>query len=128
MPAHTFKCSRCKLVKPVQTNGGTGYAVLAKTHRKVCYDCTADLDKLDMERTGAAVLYLTASTPEHYCGEVTNWPGTLRIPVLSCKGGKHNIAGSRTDVWFKDHTGARWHGVHLGNMNQIVRCRRLAKR
>lgn len=123
----TFKCSRCKETKPVQTEGGTGYGWQGQgsARRKVCFACCADFDRASMARTGEAMLYLTESSPAHYCGEVTNWPGTLRFEVVSRKGGGHNIAGTRTDVWFVDHTGARWHGVQIGRYNTIVRCHRV---
>jgi hypothetical protein len=119
-----FKCTRCKARKPINTEGATGYATRGK--RRICYACASELEAREMERTGRATLYLTESSPAHYCGEVTDWPGTLRFEVLQRKGGRHNIGRTRVDVWFKDRTGARWHGVHIGENNSMVRCKRLA--
>lgn len=126
MTAHApFRCTRCKRqITPDPNSVTAGYATRGTSRRKICFECAAHFDRVYMERHGAIDLHLTESTPAHYCGEVTNWPGTLRFPVLSRKGGRHNIAGSRVDVWFRDHTGARWHGVHLGGMNTIARCKR----
>lgn len=129
----SFKCSKCGEVKPVHKDGGTGYGLFGKSKRKVCYACCAELDKLDMVKTGKALLYLS-----HHCGlqpanalplpqvwTVSNWPGTLKFNA-HVRVGAHNIAGKRYDAWFKDHTGRNWHGVTIGDNTQICHCRRLA--
>jgi hypothetical protein len=69
-----------------------------------------------MAQRGRIALYYTGD-------EVINWPGTLRIPVDYSSAGRHNIAGTRTDVWFR-FGGAEWHGVTYGEMTQIVHCKR----
>lgn len=71
-----------------------------------------------MDKHGKTTLYLSN-------GEVTNWPGTLRFPLWSSKRGRHNIAGTRKDVWFKDGSGNMWHGVQYGEFTQICHCKRL---
>lgn len=103
--------------------GGTGYGRDAEG-RTFCYQCCAAQDRRQMAETGRAVLYLT--TEGHSSGPyvLTNWPGTLRIPVRAASTGRHNIAGSRTDVWFS-FGGRRWHGVQYGDFSQLTHCRRL---
>jgi hypothetical protein len=49
----------------------------------------------------------------------------VKFPVAWVTYGKHNIGGERTDVWFRDHTGAWWHGIHTGGMNTVVHARKL---
>jgi len=60
--------------------------------------------------------------------EVTNWPGSLRFRVSYQRKGRHNIAGSRTTVYFTGPEGKRWYGVQYGEFTQIVHCRRMAAR
>lgn len=61
---------------------------------------------------------------------VSNWPGTLKFPVLYSRRGDHNMAGpdSRVDVWFRGPDGYVWHGTHIGHWNEIVHCRRTKER
>ena len=95
---------------------GTGYGCDAEG-RTFCYECCAAQDRRQMAETGRAVLYLSGR-------ELTNWPGSLRIPVDEIRHGRHNIAGSRTDCWFR-FGGRRWHGVQYGEFTQLAHCRRL---
>lgn len=119
----TFTCVMCGKETPIKTTGGAGYATQDEPNEfcpktgKVCYDCCAVIDKAWMEKTGRATLYVSD-------GMVSNWPGTLRFAARVVKG-KHNIARTRYDVWFQDHTGREWHGVQYGENTQICRCRRL---
>jgi hypothetical protein len=71
-----------------------------------------------MKRTGIIVLYLIKNA-------VTNWPGTLSFNVFEIKESRHNIAGVRRDVWFKDNSQLTWHGVQIGNFSQLCHCKRL---
>ena len=127
-----MKCSICK--KEIVPEGlAAGYARL-KNGRKICYDCCAERDKKDMRATGKAILYLTeipvfkedserlGNCPIK-CGEVTNWPRTLRFPLYKIYKGRHNIAKIRQDVYF-DFEGTEWHGVCYGHYTQILHCKR----
>jgi len=114
----TFICSKCGEEKEVQTQCGTGYAT-DRAGFKTCYDCCADFDREEMMETGKAVLYLDG------IAQLTNWPGTLRLPVRYSRHGEHNIAGSRTDIWFQGPDGKEWHGTQYGNFSQLCHCRRL---
>ncbi len=119
-------CAGCgKIIIPEKHTPGYG---VTPQGEKICFVCCAERDRADMVATGRATLYLVAETGTrgvwtNYA--VTNWPGTLRFMVNLSKVGAHNIAGSRHDVWFTDHTGKKWHGVNYGSNSQICHCRRL---
>jgi len=125
MIEHRFVCAECGEEKVhVNSNdcGGTGYGI-DRAGNKVCYACCGKRDLADMRETGRAVLYLTEEGPEGTF--VSNWPGTLKMRIRHLRKGSHNIAGSRTDVWFADCDGREWHGVQLGEFSQLCRCKRL---
>lgn len=124
----TFHCNDCRTDYPIRREDGTGYAVVGKDEAgaeiRVCYECCAARDREHMRQHGTMVLYLVQKRV--ICGpdkqtrggtwEITNWPGTLRIFVSHLKKGRHNIAGSRYDAWFK-FDGHWWWG-------EIIRCKR----
>lgn len=125
--SETFQCSDCGATKPTKTDGGVGYAFTPDS-AKVCYECCAIRDREAMERDGRITLYLVdaqASTGEPW--RLQNWPGTLSIPVYSRRKGRHNIAGSRYDVWFR-FNGSDWHGTQYGDNTQLCHCKRLIER
>ena len=97
---------------------GYGRTLDGKAH---CYSCIAIFDQESMDNDGHSKrlpLYLSGN-------EVTNWPGSLRFRVVEQSSGRHNIAGTREDVWFHDRHGHTWHGVQYGQWTQIVHCKRL---
>jgi hypothetical protein len=104
----------------------TGYGKTASGEIR-CFICCAADDKAQMDRDGKIALYLTLDPTACAGGKVTNWPGTLSF-YCTVKCGKHNIARTRYDVWFKDHNGNRWHGVQYGDNTQICHCHKLTKR
>jgi hypothetical protein len=141
-------CADCGKVI-VNAGIGTGYALISKTQQVVCYECCGVHDRQTMIDTGHSrnlplYLGLKKDAPERprvtirqwgrtlhnvrplvaSDWEVTNWPGTLRIPVSGISRGEHNIAGSRIDVWFNGPDGHVWHGVQLGESTQVVHCKR----
>lgn len=134
------KCAVCGgSFGPILNDDGTpftsGYGVMPDG-RRICYACCANVDREEMDKTGRAMLYLTASKPKNlprgatYSSEqgwqVGNWPGSLVYPIIGFpRRGGHNIAGSRYDVWFHDHRGELWHGVQYGEETQICHCRRI---
>lgn len=99
----------------------TGYGV-TQDGRKICYSCCAEQDKQQMRQDGRITLYLVERDGRHY---VTNWPGSLEIPVKSFRKSHHNMAGKngRTDVWFT-FEGQNWHGYQIGQWNEICHCKR----
>lgn len=127
-----FKCNDCGEFKPVNTEGGTGYAVLPNG-ANVCYACCAIRDREDMVKTGRATLYLEYRDygvrgwlgTRYESATVGNWPGTLKFHTQAVKVGRHNMAGRRYDVWFKGPDGKEWHGVTYGDNTQLCHCRRV---
>ena len=107
----------------------TGYGVDMDGNRK-CYECCAVDDKARMIETGKATLYLSRSISAEWPDKgkevwtVGNWPGSLKLRTGSPRKGRHNIAGSRYDVWFTGPDGKDWHGVQYGENTQICHCRR----
>lgn len=101
----------------------TGYGI-APDGARHCFACCADRDRADMIETGRAVLYLVSKHDEPL--EVTNWPGSLRFPVMGSNTSKHGggFGSQRTDAWFTGPDGKLWHAVNRGD-NQLARCRRL---
>lgn len=93
-----------------------------KDGRHVCFACSALGEALAMRATGKAFLYDDDSSA---LGFVTDFGGKLRLPVTKRTRGKHNIARTRTDVWFQDLDGARWHGVRCGDNGTYLRCKRV---
>lgn len=131
-----FTCYDCNHLKPIQTQGGTGYALFTDDEEgtgpmyKVCYKCCAERDRQWMKDKGVISLYLQHKDKEskHIPTHVSNWPDTLSFRIRSFRTSWHNFAGSdgRTDVWF-EFEGYLWHGVCIGDMD-ITRCRQTKKR
>lgn len=127
MSEHRFTCADCGKEK-VHVNpngcGGTGYAIVREegSEKKVCYDCCAKRDIVEMIETGRIVLYLAKRDTGW---AVTNWPGTLSFRVRFNRTGRHNIAGVREDVWFTGPDGREWWGVNYGYNTQLCHCKRL---
>lgn len=125
----TFFCSDCHQDKPIQKDGGTGYAELAEDGQqiRVCYSCVAERDKRNMIADGKATLYLsdiTKSCNPNGFGSVGNWPGTLKFSARVRKG-HHNIAHTRYDVWFTGPDNKPWHGTQYGENTQLTHCKRI---
>jgi hypothetical protein len=142
-----FACTDCKRLRPTPKGtgsgnycGGTGYGRHDDDPRSVvCYACCAERDKRTMRETGRATLYLTPQTvPADWRDrlgtvgradaaragwKLSNWPGTLTLPLLSASTGRHNWRNVvRVDCWFV-FEGFVWHGVRLGD-SDIARCKR----
>lgn len=113
-----FTCIQCGLTKPIQKNGGTGYAENRNTGERTCYACCGLNDDKEFREAipgQKIVQYLIKSSDGQW--QITNWPGTLRINVTP-KNGKHNIAGNRYDTWFT-FADKDFHGVTFGDWTQI---------
>lgn len=123
-----FKCFDCKQFKKLPEEGSfsTGYGFDADFN-KICYTCCGLRDKKEMKENGKITLYLKHNPiNKHYQyadGIITNWASSL---VIKCrvKKGKHNIAGTRYDVWFT-FEGEAWYGVQYGEHSQLCYCKRL---
>ena len=118
----SFRCSQCRQLKPLKHNCGTGYA-RNDANEFLCYQCCGENDAKELREKGKAVLYWTGAKPGD-AGEVTNWPGTFRIPVRHVRTGAHNIARRRYDVWFM-WEGRDYHGVQYGDNTQICRVKQV---
>ena len=98
-----------------------------------CYSCCAVGERIQMQETGKATLYLTRKMIMTGKGlrpgafEITDWPGRLRFDVQFIKEGRHNIAGTRIDVWFLGPKGIMWHGTQYGKNTDLVHCKRTSK-
>jgi hypothetical protein len=121
-----FECWRCGKVKPIFSDPAKiifpMYGVnLSRSDADLtdltCWQCWGELDKADMLKNGRMRLYLH----EQF---VTNWPGTLQFEVIDSSIGRHNMASTRTDVWFIVD-GKEWHGAQYGKFSEICNCRRL---
>lgn len=114
-----FTCVDCKQEKPVQTDGGTGYAKDSYGSH-VCYDCCAERDRDHMRNHEKTVLYL-----DHDKREIVNWPGTLRMPVREMRRFFHAFAheGKAYCGSFIGPDGKVWLFKNIGD-SQIAHCRR----
>ena len=101
----------------------TGYGVNGKGE-KVCFECCAKEDEkqlMSLEVGQKMCLYLTMEKDSRR-GFVTNWPGTLKIPVVFWVG-SHNFAGKRYDCQFR-HGGHEFHATRYGDNSEICHVRR----
>ena len=110
----TAELLECGHPESEHSSSTRGYGVLnGKRH---CYECCAKMDKEQMRKDGKTTLYLSKN-------RITNWPGSLSIPIKYQKTGMHNIARTRIDAWFT-FEGEEWHGVQYGEWTQIIHCKR----
>jgi len=112
----------------VATSNGfsTGYGIDKDGH-KICFSCCGEHDRehlLSMKVGDRWALYLceedNGKLPKRYY--VSNWPGSLKIRCGTPRVGRHNIAGTRNDVWFIVGSGDErsfFHGTQYGHNSQI---------
>jgi hypothetical protein len=112
------RCSRCGSVciPEVYT---TGYG-LYKDGKKYCFKCCGIIDgeKLDQLTPGETLQFYLTKKPGERC-KVTNWPGTFEVTCDYDIEGRHNLAGSRTDIGFTYH-GRKFFGTQYGRNSEIV--------
>jgi hypothetical protein len=89
---------------------------------RLCIHCTSALEKTWMLEHGRTCLYLHEE--DHVPARVSDWRSLLNFPVLRYRFGGHNIAGTRTDVWFKGPDNFLWWGVLYGQNTQLAHCKR----
>lgn len=114
-------CDQCGS-KCVPTSITTGYGT-TNDGRKICFACCGKNDLASLRETGNSQnipLYLQKRDGRL---SVTNWPGTLSLPVFFSRRSVTNWGHERTDVWFllDDRL---WHGYHVGHGSDIVHCKR----
>ena len=117
-----FECARCRMTKTHTDSMATGYG-LNRRRQKICFACCAIVDRDAMIKHGRSTLYLDTRTRT-----VTNWPGTLTIPLTTIRTGRHNMAGTRYDVYFQGPDRTPWHGVTYGDNTQLCHCRQLRRK
>lgn len=118
---HSFTCFQCKENKTHESDFTTGYGN-DKDGNKICFDCCGKNDLAELMN-----LPIGGKTTQYFNGkQVINWPSTLKITPNYVKNGRHNIAGSRIDVWF-GFDGLRFHGVQYGSNTQIIHIKRIAR-
>lgn len=111
---HEFTCSKCGQHKIHESDISTGYAT-DKNDNKICFACCGlnDAKELDELQPKKKII-------QYWDGkEITNWPGTLKIKPYYTKKGRHNMAGTREDIYFKFH-GRTFHAVQYGSNSQIA--------
>ncbi len=117
-----FTCTVCNEDKETPKGyGEAGYGV-DKDGNKVCYACCGEQDKKYMEENNKTIQYLRWE--DRKPTEIGDWPGTMGFKIRYAFRGNHNWGITRWDVYFKDHVGAWWWGVNLGD-NDVVRCKKL---
>lgn len=105
----------------VGCSDGVGHAADGRTY---CPECCASRDVGAMLKDGNS-----RRLPLYFDGKaITNWPGSLRITAFGTRCGRHNIAGSRVDVWFIGPDRYYWHGVQYGKNRQVLHARRTKER
>jgi len=117
---NTFTCFTCGKTITNDRPHITGYGI-DKDNNKICYTCCANDDRQQMRDTGKITLYLTGTPSQGF--KLTNWPGSFEIRPTSYHLGRHNIARTRTDVWFV-FDGYWWHGVQYGEFTQLCHCKK----
>lgn len=119
---HEFSCTQCGERKVHESDLSTGYGK-DKDGNKVCFDCCGINDTNELENLKPKekfTLYMDTKAKK-----LTNWPGTLVIPLSFIKEGKHNMAGKRYDTWFK-FNGGNYHAVQYGDNTQIAHIKKVA--
>jgi len=120
-----FECSSCKkTIEHPEDSCSTGYGI-DKNGNKICFACCGEQDKERMAKEGKITLYLTKKDSGQY--QITNWPGSLAFTVAFSRKGRHNIGGTRTDVWFRGPDSAIWHGWSAGGNTTLCHCKRTKK-
>lgn len=105
----TFECCDCGEVKPVQTSGGTGYAVIPDTGRLCCYACTDKRERADLLTAEKIVRYVSSNGRA-----LQTWSGGSLGQVYF--GERHPWSRERHYITAIDCHGQRWHGTGAPGM------------
>lgn len=104
-----FRCHDCSEVKPVQTNGGTGYAVCDEGKHLVCYACADKRETADMLTSDRFTAYVSPDGRS-----ITTWTGG-KLGTVSF-GGRHPWSRERHYITARDVHGQHWHGTGAQGM------------
>lgn len=130
LPERTFHCDRCNKDIIHHSKVGTGYGSY-DSGKLYCFDCCGDMDRLMLETSDRATLYLVdpdSKNANNGVFKITNWPGTLsfdgRWPIR-WRHGKHQTRAVRVE--FYDHKGNRWIATRYSDNTQVAHCRKIKK-
>jgi len=115
----TFTCSQCGETKTHNDNLTTGYGKDSKGN-VVCFSCCGINDEKELIElpTGKKICH-------YWDGKnIINWQGTLKITPYYIKKGRHNMAGTREDIYF-NFKGHKFHATQYGNFSQIAYIQKL---
>lgn len=113
-----FKCSQCGTTKPIDKNGGTGYATDSENGNKTCYVCMGlnDAKRLKELQPGAKMML-------YWDGKaITNWPGTLTVPVKSPNIWVTGYKRKTTHIVFT-FEGKKYKAFQMGHNAQVAHVR-----
>lgn len=111
-----FKCSTCLQSHPVQSSGGTGYALFYD--RKICYSCADILDRARLLIKDHLTAYVSCDGKA-----LTTWSGGKLGRVDF--GEKHPWSPSRHYISVVDIHGQRWFGT--GGKGEYTNLKKNAK-
>ena len=115
------RCDRCGSVcVPDSFTLGYGTTKDGKNH---CFKCCAleDGERLDKLAPGETLHFYLKKKPGERC-KVINWPGTFEVTCDYKIEGRHNFAGTRTDIGFTYH-GRKFYGTQYGKDSEVVHVR-----
>jgi len=114
-----FDCHQCGQHKIHESNISTGYGRNDKDE-KICFACCGLNDEknlIELKKGEKICLFFNGI-------EIINWPSTLKITPTYIRKGRHNIAGTRQDVYFV-FRGLNFHGIQYGNNSEIIHIRKI---
>jgi hypothetical protein len=116
-----FTCSVCKLIKTEPEDSCTAGYGTDKQGNKICFDCIGKQEREEMKNAKPGQRFTMYLTDKDGNKTVSNWPGTVKIPVYYSRKSWHNFTGKngRTDVWF-NFEGKHFWGYSIGDFTQIV--------
>lgn len=133
MNTNNAKCFNCGIEIEIETETWA-HDSLGNTF---CKKCSADRNRKNLIQVGSGGLYLTSPINPEPVSEKSNWlvPRDFKLTdwtgldadyqIRAVKKGRHNIAGSRLDVWFTlPEEEFIWYGVMYGQFTQVTHCRR----
>jgi len=117
---HEFTCSQCGQNKVHESDFSTGYG-RDKNNNIICYSCCGINDAKELTD-----LPKGKKTVQYWDGEnIVNWPASLVIKPYYTTKGRHNMAGTREDIYFR-FNGFKYHAVQYGKNSQIAHIRKTA--
>jgi|CXWK01.1.fsa_nt_gi hypothetical protein len=115
---HEFTCFQCGQNKTHESPVSTGYG-RDKNDNKICFDCCGINDAKELTE-----MPIGAKTVQYWDGKnIINWPSSLKITPYYTTKGRHNMARTREDIYFR-FNGFNFHATQYGNNSQIAHIRK----